>query len=52
MKISQCYNIHENNYKKNSTDFNETILNDKKEFVKLINKRASKFNIYIYFFFI
>jgi hypothetical protein len=49
----QCC-IHKNdcNNKKNcKTNFNETLLNDKKEFVKLINEGASKFNINLFYYF-
>jgi hypothetical protein len=34
-----------------STNFNETPLNDQKEFVKLINEVASKFNIDLFYYF-
>jgi hypothetical protein len=39
-------------YKKNrNTNFNETLLNDRKELVKIINEGASKFNINLFYYF-
>jgi hypothetical protein len=37
--------------KKTSTNFNETLLNDRKEFVKLINEGASTFNVDLFYYF-
>jgi hypothetical protein len=49
----QCFTRKNNCTRKKSccTHFNEALLNDRKEFVKLINEGASKFNIYFILFF-
>jgi hypothetical protein len=48
----QCFTRKNNcNRKKSSTNFNENLLNDRKEFVKFINEGASKFNIGLFYFF-
>jgi hypothetical protein len=50
----QCFTRKSNCTRKKNccTHFNETLLNDRKEFVKFINEGASKFNINLFYYFI